>query len=420
VVNIISDFREGHLPSPPGMTGYVDALRQVAVDLRKSNTSITRAKSYLGIHTKLREMGVDREQAEQWLDICQEIASSSVSNNAFVKAALGLARLTSGTGMTHDEVISGYNSKFKALKDLEEEIKLKTGELDRISKEKLQAKRELASIVRSTEAAQRNFSRQKGELKLEQDKYLTENKLSWEKIKLVEAVIKSGLKHTGLNDEEIEKLRRQIVTAGSLIKTTKELAEKKNQLQDDIGNLKVYQQHYYNVVVELAREREQLEIALKEKQRAKNILDSELDAERAKLAEVKQAIADRIENLYISRLIIDFLFAPNSISDHDLDRLVSLMVALRQKRLGIGPKQVDDANGRLICQCQLPDITTDFEEHEVDIDHAREVFAYFLSSLVRNKFVSRFEYNLAEARHRLDRKVAVLEGAIEERQRHVI
>lgn len=59
---------------------------------------------------------------------------------------------------------------------------------------------------------------------------------------------------------------------------------------------------------------------------------------------MKQNIADYIDNLYVSHLIIDFLFSPNGLGNSDLDRLVGMMIALRQKRLGIGPKQVTDAN----------------------------------------------------------------------------
>ena len=47
VVNIINEFREGFLPVPPDMTEYVDTRRQVAVDLRKNNTSIAQVKSCL-------------------------------------------------------------------------------------------------------------------------------------------------------------------------------------------------------------------------------------------------------------------------------------------------------------------------------------------------------------------------------------
>ena len=68
VVYTINDFREGDLPVPPDMTEYVDTLRQLAVDLRKNNTSVARVQSCVKLDAKLREMGVACEQAEMWLD----------------------------------------------------------------------------------------------------------------------------------------------------------------------------------------------------------------------------------------------------------------------------------------------------------------------------------------------------------------
>jgi transposase-like protein len=94
VVNIISEFREGHLQMPPDMTEYVDALRQVAVDLRKSSTSIAQVQSCSKLELKLREMGASSDKAEQWLDICRDIASPTISTDQFVNASLELWRYT--------------------------------------------------------------------------------------------------------------------------------------------------------------------------------------------------------------------------------------------------------------------------------------------------------------------------------------
>ena len=44
VVNIIEEFREGKLPIPPNMTGYVDELRHLVVDMKKHNTTHNQLK----------------------------------------------------------------------------------------------------------------------------------------------------------------------------------------------------------------------------------------------------------------------------------------------------------------------------------------------------------------------------------------
>jgi hypothetical protein len=420
VVKIIDDFRKGRLPMPPGMTEYIDALRQVAVDLRKNNTSVIQAKSYLRIHTKLHEMGVDIEQTEQWLEICQGIASSSVTNNDFVGAALELAQSVSETGLSYADLLADYQTKLKILRSTEKEVQQRQAELNKITQQKEQVSMELDSITRATAAACEAFQKQKEDLKTEQGKYLTESKLSWGKINLVKAVIDSDFKGTGLSKTEIKKLRNKIVTIGSITRATKQLEEKKNRLINQINDLAVYQQHYYNEVSKLVKSREQAEIAIKEIMQAGDKLDSELDTKRTELAAVKQEVANHIENLYVSRLIIDFLFSPNGLGNSDLDRLVGMMIALRQKRLGIGPKRVTDANGKIMCQCQIPSITIDFESYEVDTNHAREAFTLYLAPLVRDKFVSRFEYDLAEMSHKISKETAIIEATIAERGRHII
>ncbi len=58
VVNIINEFREGYLPAPPGLVEYIDALRKLAVDMKKHDTSISQLKGYDKPHAKIEEIGV--------------------------------------------------------------------------------------------------------------------------------------------------------------------------------------------------------------------------------------------------------------------------------------------------------------------------------------------------------------------------
>jgi len=412
VVSIVNDFREGKLPIPPGTIEYIDALRQVAVDLRKNDTSVTKTKAYLRIHAKLQEMDVDIEQTEQLLEICQGIASSSVANNDFVNAALELAQSVTETGLNYAELLADYQTRLSKLESTEKEIQQKQGELNKITRQKERANVELDLITRATATTREAFQKQKDNLKSEQDKYLTESKLSWEKIKLVKAAIDSSFNGTGLPETEIKNLRNKIIAIGSLAKATK-------QLEDELNNLVIYQQHYSDEVSKLAESREQTKIAIIGKAQARDKLDSELDTKRAELASVKQKVADYLDNLYVSHLMIDFLFTTNGLGNSELDRLVSMMIALRQKRLGIGPKQVTDANGQIVCQCQIPSITIDFESHDVEINRAREAFAHYLAPLVRDKFVTRFEFDLAEMNHKKSKEIAAIEATLVERNRHV-
>ncbi len=424
VVNIISDFREGVLLLPPGLTKYVDALRQLVVDLRKSNTSVSQAISCIRIHAKLQGMGVPREHIEEWLDICQEIASSSSSSKEFVSAALELAQLISDNGLTYSELNSQYWFKLHSMKELDGEIEQGRNELNRIRQDREEARTELDSVQKAVATAKKNFHTQKAELESQQEKYLVENKLSWKKIKLVESTLNSGLLANGLKEEQIEGLREQITATGSLIMVMTQLKQRKKSLQAEIDALSTYYEHYTRKISELAYSREQLEISILQKKDEKGKLETGLESKTAELVEVEREIIGKTTSLYISHLIIDFLSNSGSITDYDLDRLVDMMIALRQNRLGVEPKQVTDANGKVICQCQVPRISTDLKAHEIDVNYVMETFALLISPLVKDKMVSRSEYDLAEKGYELSEKMAVpqatLDAILEERRRHII
>ncbi len=424
VVNIISAFREGLLPLPPGLTEYVDALRQLAVDLRKSNTNVSHAISFNKIYTKLREMGVPREHIEEWLDTCREIATSSSSSQEFVTAALELSRLTSDNSLTYSELNSQYRLKLNSIKELDGQIEQKQNELNRIRQDKEKASAELNSTQKTIATAKENFHTQKAELESRQEKYLKEHKLSWKKVKLVESLLNTELSATGLKGEQIKRLRGQITATGSLITVMTQLRQRKKDLQPKIETLSDYIQHYTQEIGKLAHNRDQLEVVIHNEKKERGTLETELQAKRSELAEVERETTDKTENLYVSHLIIDFLLNPACITSYDLDRLVEMMITLRQKRLGTESEKVIDANGKGVCRCQVPGMSTDIKAYEIGVDHARETFALLISPLVRDKMVSRFEYNLAEVKHETSEKVAVtkatLEATIQERNRHLI
>ena len=100
---------------------------------------------------------------------------------------------------------------------------------------------------------------------------------------------------------------------------------------------------------------------------------------------------------------------PSNLSEYDLDRLVNLLIALRQKRLGIEPRRVTDANGEVICECLIPKICGNIKVSDSDIDGIRATFAHLLTPMVKDKFISRFEYDMAETRHKKEILLAILE-----------
>ncbi len=95
VANIIDDFKDGELPIT--LDEYIDALRALAVEMRKQHTNVKQLKVYHKLYKKLAEMGVGMEQMDDWLDITEDIATESIPAKQFVAAALHLAQLEADT-----------------------------------------------------------------------------------------------------------------------------------------------------------------------------------------------------------------------------------------------------------------------------------------------------------------------------------
>lgn len=407
VVNIVDDFRNGFLPAPPGMTEYVDEMRHLVVDLKKQQTTVAEVKSCLKLHAKLQAMGINSEVAEQWLDICQGIASPTVSNDQFVQSALELAEITSANDLSYKSLVQDYNEKLKISKKLGIEIQQQREEIAKLKLEykekKEQSTSELNSITKAIATAQDSFAAQKDQLKLELEQYLAQNKLDWQKVNTAVALLNTGLSDVGLTQEAIGKLSKQIAAAGSLLTTTKKLEQQRDTLHLEVDQLVEEQNNYTHGVNQLKAMNQSLFDSLAEKGSKGLKLDAEIQSRSALLMELNKTVSLMhtemslmFDDLYIAHLIITFLFNANTLNDHDLDRLVGLMVGLRQKRLGVGPKQVKDASGKIVCECQVPAIHSSLDAYNVDIDQIREELAFYLMPLVKDKFVSKWDYEMAK------------------------
>lgn len=413
VVTIISEFKDGDLATAKDMDEYIDAMRKLAVDLRISNTDVRQSSLCLKIHNKINEMGIDTKQAESWLEICREVAGSPANSNEFVSAALELAQLASDNGLSYTEIVKRYKTIHESLGKTEIELNGKNKELESANKRKKQAAGELDSINKATSNARMAFNKQKEELKSKQDRYLAEIKLSWEDINLVKAAVDSGLSSSRLTQDKIDELRSRIIAVGSLRKVMGQFEQNKNVLSAEIYELTEYEQQCQVRIRELEKLKDQHTSALIERIGQEEEVEEKIQIKRKELITIEQKVTNKIENLYVSRLIIDFLFYPNGIGSHDLDRLVNMMIALRQKRLGVGPKQVTDPNGKIVCQCQVPSISINMEAEEVDTDHAKDVFAHFLTPLVKDRMISKIDYELEKITHKALIEVAKVDGRIE-------
>lgn len=386
VVNIIDEFRNGLLPLPFGMAEYVDELRHLVVDLKKQQTTVAAVKPCLKIHTKMKEMGVGDEQVEQWLDICQGIASTTVGNDQFVQSALELAEVTAANGMSYQSVIEDYGCKLESSKKLSIDIQHK-------EKQEVQSTAELNTINKAASTAQDNFEKQKESLESQTEEHIKQHNLSWEKVNTVAAILNTELGQICLDQKGISEISKQVAETGSLTVTNKQLDEKKNKLQSEIDNLKKEKVGWDSSVKVLSSVNQKICNSILVKGPQRDELDIIIQEKEAEVKRLNQSLLQGWTTLFEANLIAGFLVSPNGLDDYNLDKLVRLMVALRQKRLGVALEQGRDAEGNLTCQCTIP-VIGNLENKDIDMDTIRERLALQLMPLVKDKFVHILQHQM--------------------------
>jgi len=395
VVNIIDDFRNGLLPLPFGMAEYVDELRHVVVDLKKHQTTIAAVMPCLKIHTRMKEMGVSDEQVEQWLNICENIASSTVTNNQFVQSSLDLAEAANINGMSYPDVVEDYDCKLESSKKLSIDIQHK-------EKQKAQSTAEVNTITKAVTTAQDNFQKQQESLESQMEEHIKQHNLSWEKVNTVAAILNTELGQIGLDQKGISEISKQIAETGSLTVTNKQLEEKRNKLKSEVDNLEKEKVHFEGSVKTLSNINQKICNSIYVKGHQNDEFDITIQAKEAKLKELTQSTWQRVTTIFEANLIAAFLVSPKGLDDYSLDKLVGLMVALRQKRLGFEPKQVKDAEGNIICQCPVP-VIANLDDKDIDLDTIRVELAMHLVPLVKDKFIPVLEHEIALVRCKVER-----------------
>ena len=146
-------------------------------------------------------------------------------------------------------------------------------------------------------------------------------------------------------------------------------------------------------VISLSNMEQNLWNAISEKGHQDDELDIIIQEKESKLEELNQSTLQSVTTLFEANLIAVFLVSPKGLDDDNLDKLVGLMVALRQKRLGVGPKRVRDTEGNVICQCLVP-VIANLDNSGINMDNVRERLALHLMPLVKDKFVPILQHQI--------------------------
>jgi hypothetical protein len=402
IANIIEGIRTGSLPLPADIAGYVDSLRKVAVDMKKNNTNVSELIPCLMIYNKLKSMGISNHQINSWIDICRQIASEDVPNRQFAEAALELARLMSKTGMSYESLIGDYTKKLEELKSTHVEIvkcKKQVDELRRnLTKQRKHNIQCIQSLKKELAAATENHNKSKERMRADLDKHLTENKLSWEKVDTVIAILDKKLSQAGLTQAQVKELSKKIAATGYLSATISQQEVQSKELSSQLENLSKEMDRTKKALQEINEEYAKAKYALISEVQKLQKVKSDYNWVNAELSKITEIVPQITYSMTLAKLLLGFLTDPQKLSDYDLDRFVKLMISIKQVRLGRGPNQVTDAEGKVICQCEVPIIYWDFDQdkYKADPDSARQFLADLILPLVEDRFVPKSVYKTLE------------------------
>ena len=393
VVSIINDFREGKIPLPPDMAEYIDELRHLVVDLKKSQTSISQLKGYIKIHDKLQEMGVDVEQVEGWLDICQEIAASYASNSQFIEIFSDLVQLSSETGMTYRELLDDYKTKMGMSQELDRKLEQAREESNKTELENREsikkAKEELGLIQKEIENSKRNFTTEEKKLKAQFNQFLKQNRLSWDKVNTVYSLIKDKLRSEGMQPEHVDEMLKEIASVGSL-------AVLAGQMQSKVNKLSKQEKSLATDIKRLQKIDNDLQVSIWEKRcRSLGVAD-ELQAKNKELAQIKAAISNYRHDILVAQVIIKLLASPDALLPRDFDKLVELIVSIRGKRHAFSYHF--NRFGSRIAYEPFSSILSSFgQKYMADLEETRQRLAQYLVPILKDKFTPTFAYNMTKA-----------------------
>lgn len=377
VVAIIGEFREGRLQLPESMTGFVDALRRLVIDMKKHGITLGQLLSLMTIHAKLRDMDADPEEVGSVLNISRELAASADSNGEFVSTVVDLARLAEETGLNCLELAEDYQAKASESKDLTTWIQQLRGESavvqSSLAEEREKAKRERASFSEAANAVEKACRQRREAAQIQLDEFMELNRLSWEKVNLACALFEDGLKKSGVGEPEMRKISSDIVAIGSLHAYAKQAQTDKARLD---GQLSALANDLKNSQAELQDMKEWV-VTVEER---RNKLASEVAAGKQKQREVDRVISEYVQEINVVRVITLFLTMPNHLMKDDYWDLASLMRRLGQLRTGIR-RDTEEFRDRLERGIPLPRLERRYEMYFEALNTARAKLANWLVPL---------------------------------------
>jgi predicted nucleic acid-binding Zn-ribbon protein/transposase-like protein len=398
VCNIIEEYKTGGLTLPPGAAVSTDEIRDLAVNLKKNDISVSQCKALMKLYVQINKLGVKAEDVEVWLGVMQEIASGSTSGSQLAQAAVELAGFTAANGKSYSEVLAEYNDKLKSCQELDAQRAGLQQDIEKLKQtyaaEKKQATADLEAITKAKATNQQAFTQQTSELKKQLDEYMQQHHLKWDKVSTVIAMANQKLAESGLTTSEIEALLGELKGFGSMSQLRKQLKNAVQKLLSETEALNNQKENLTTEVGKLSADSNKLHQEIKTKVEYLQQTCKEIETKTLCLKELQYLIDRCAHDIYAARLILSILVCPaNHLTKWECEDLIRMLIGAAEIHLGAKLKTLQNADGSEDIHCLVPMIFDSSLETKVPLDEATRKMARYIVPLVKSEFVPKFVYD---------------------------
>ncbi len=212
IANIVSELEDDDLNIPSTTFDQVNDLRQLSFDLKKSGLKPSQALLGITFLQRLQSLQITPEHLEAWTELVKKLLPPDFPVTEFFETARRLHDLEISQGKSFETITEGYKSCCQRIEKLK-------GEVDSLSKAKLQLSNEIKPLSSQLEALKREKER------LENDVQIQTARIQESKSRLKEAETEQFTL-----DRETKELHRRKVRLSSEIEGREESLRKMEEM----------------------------------------------------------------------------------------------------------------------------------------------------------------------------------------------
>ena len=160
VVNVINDLKEGRFPSLEPIQEHVYALREIAVEIKRSGLSVSQAALGLSAFKGIASLGLPPRDVAGVFNLFRQLAPDGVATKQFVAAAMTVKGIQDRTGRGSEELEAWMNELEFQVTDLSQrrqELEPIAERVDSLIRDRDRLAEEVAQLGSDSQEAKRRL-----------------------------------------------------------------------------------------------------------------------------------------------------------------------------------------------------------------------------------------------------------------------